>query len=236
VHPTYLISRYPPLTQQPDSTNIIACKPPTCVHRTRPHTLPLPKRGPIYNVPVEILIRIFQLVAPPCTRNGLYDLSKLTHVCRFWREALMNQPRLWSAVFITQKDRRSFVEACLERSHPVTLEVTVVAKSWAKSTRIVHVIRNPSKGCCPTILTPASGTSNLNSSLKPNTLTAFVRWTSNLTTTWYLPRGKHSLCWEAVGFSPQPFPDSSPSHGRTWGRPTPIISSPPHPLFLLYAP
>jgi len=86
------------------------------------------KRGPVYNVPVEILIRISQLVAPPCTRIGLYDLLKLTHVCRFWREALTNQPRLWSTVFITERDRRSFVEACLERSHPVALEVTVEAK------------------------------------------------------------------------------------------------------------
>jgi hypothetical protein len=95
---------------------------------------PLPplKRGPVYNVPVEILIRISQLVAPPCTRLGLYDLSKLTHVCRFWREALMNQPRLWSTVFITQQDRRSFVEACLERSHPVALEVTVEASNLGK--------------------------------------------------------------------------------------------------------
>jgi len=44
----------------------------------------------------------------------------------------MNQPRLWSAVFIKQGDRRSFVEACLERSHPVALEVTVEAKKLSK--------------------------------------------------------------------------------------------------------
>jgi hypothetical protein len=93
---------------------------------------PLPKHGPIHNVPVEILIRIFQFVAPPRTRDGLYELSKLTHVCRFWRKALINQPRLWSAVFITQKDRRTFVEACLERSHPVTLDVTVEAQMVGK--------------------------------------------------------------------------------------------------------
>ena len=44
----------------------------------------------------------------------------------------MNQHRLWSAVFITQEDRRSFVEACLERSHPVALDVTVEAKTLGK--------------------------------------------------------------------------------------------------------
>jgi hypothetical protein len=46
--------------------------------------------------------------------------------------ALINQPRLWSAVFITQQDRRTFVEACLERSHPVTLDVTVEARKLGK--------------------------------------------------------------------------------------------------------
>jgi len=44
----------------------------------------------------------------------------------------MNQPRLWSAVFITQRDRRSFVKACLERSQPINLEVTVEAKKLGK--------------------------------------------------------------------------------------------------------
>ena len=87
------------------------------------------ERPPIHNVPVEILIRIVQFVAPPLhTRDGLYDLSELTHVCQFWRKALIHQPRLWSAVFITQKDHRTFVEACLERSHPVALDVMVEAK------------------------------------------------------------------------------------------------------------
>lgn len=41
--------------------------------------------------------------------------------------ALINQPRVWSTVFVTQRDCRSFVEACLERSHPAPLDVTVDA-------------------------------------------------------------------------------------------------------------
>lgn len=88
---------------------------------------PPQKRGPIYNMPIEILVRIFQLVAPPRIRESSYDLSKLTHVCRFWRMALINQPRVWSAIFITQEDRRSFVEMCVERSYPVALDVTLEA-------------------------------------------------------------------------------------------------------------
>ena len=52
---------------------------------------------------------------------------KLTHVCKFWRNALINQPQAWATVFATQSDRRGFVQMCLQRSYPVSLEVTVDA-------------------------------------------------------------------------------------------------------------
>ena len=46
---------------------------------------------------------------------------------------MLSQPRAWAAVFITGKDRRSLIEMCLERSQPVTLEVTVDAseEGWS---------------------------------------------------------------------------------------------------------
>jgi len=138
----------------------------------------------------------------------IYPQGYQSHVCRFWRIALINQHRLWSAVFITQEDRRSFAEA---RLYPVTLGVMVEAeKNWAKSIRIVH-------GCYPTNLTLASGTSNFNSSLKPSTLTAFVRWTSNLTATGDLSRKEHGSRWEAVDFSLQLFQNRHP-HMEERGR------------------
>ena len=81
--------------------------------------------GLVHKIPVETLLKILQLVAPPHTRAGLYDLSELTHVCRFWRMALINQPRVWSSIFVTFGERRDFVEMCLERSRPAALDVTV---------------------------------------------------------------------------------------------------------------
>ena len=45
---------------------------------------------------------------------------------------LINQPQVWSAIFVTQKDPRSFVEACLERSHPTPLDVTMNAGEVAR--------------------------------------------------------------------------------------------------------
>jgi len=47
--------------------------------------------------------------------------------------ALINQPRVWSAIFITQEDRRSFVEVCLERSYPVALDITMEAGKLART-------------------------------------------------------------------------------------------------------
>ena len=43
-----------------------------------------------HKLPVEILLKILQLVAPPRTRKGMHILSKLTHICQFWRAALIN--------------------------------------------------------------------------------------------------------------------------------------------------
>lgn len=39
----------------------------------------------------------------------------------------MNQPKIWSTIFITQRDHRSFIEMCLKRSYPALLDVTMGA-------------------------------------------------------------------------------------------------------------
>jgi len=46
---------------------------------------------------------------------------------------LINQPRLWATVFITQDDRLSFVEMCLERSQSIPLDVTISVSDVAQS-------------------------------------------------------------------------------------------------------
>ena len=81
-------------------------------------------------IPVEILLKTFRLVASPRTREGVYALLELTHVCRYWRAVLVNQPHLWSTIFATQEDRRGFVEMCLQRSQAVALDVTVDASKF----------------------------------------------------------------------------------------------------------
>ena len=91
-----------------------------------PGTLP-PHERAAHKLSPAILLCILQSISPPRTREGLYHLSKLSHVCRSWRMGLFSQPRAWATIFISNKDCRSFIEMCLERSQPVTLEVVVDA-------------------------------------------------------------------------------------------------------------
>ena len=87
----------------------------------------------IHKIPAEILLKIIRLIIPPRTREGVRGLSKLTHVCRFWRSVFINQPRMWSTIFATQQDSRGFVEMCVERSQATALDVTVDAYLWGRT-------------------------------------------------------------------------------------------------------
>ena len=85
-------------------------------------------RGPIYNIPIEILHKFFNpFTSSPRTRDDVYTILELTHVCHFWRIALNNKPQAWATIYATRADRRGFVEACLEKSRLVLLKVEVDA-------------------------------------------------------------------------------------------------------------
>ena len=74
------------------------------------------------NLPPETLINIFELVAEPRTRESMFEIVKMTHVCQYWRSTLISCPHLWSSVFV-KSDHKDFVTACLERSREVPLAV-----------------------------------------------------------------------------------------------------------------
>jgi len=92
-------------------------------------------RNFIQKMPAEILLKILQLRDPPHTRESMHRLSELTHVCRFWRAVLVNQPRMWSTIFAKREDSRGFVEMCAERSQTTPLDVMVDASGWG----LVHL-------------------------------------------------------------------------------------------------
>ena len=58
----------------------------------------------------------------------MFKIVKMTHVCRYWRSALISCPHLWSAIFV-QKHHKNFVVACLERSRgvPLTVRLDLIA-------------------------------------------------------------------------------------------------------------
>ena len=78
--------------------------------------------SPINKLPPEIIVSISEFVVESRTWKSMFDLVKMTHVCRCWRTTLILFPHLWSAVLV-KNDRKEFVAACLERSQRVPLTV-----------------------------------------------------------------------------------------------------------------
>ena len=78
--------------------------------------------SPINKLPPEIIVSISEFVVESRSWKSMFDLVKMTHVCRCWRTTLIPFPHLWSSVFV-KNDRKEFVTACLERSQRVPLAV-----------------------------------------------------------------------------------------------------------------
>jgi len=67
----------------------------------------------------EILAGISEFVAKPRSRQSMFEIVKMTHVCQYWKSALIS-PHLWSSIFV-KNDHPDFVAACLKRSQEVPL-------------------------------------------------------------------------------------------------------------------
>ena len=76
----------------------------------------------ITKLPPETLTNISEFVAEPRTRESVFEIVKMTHVCRYWRSTLISRPHLWSSIFV-KIDHTDFVAACLERSRGAPLTV-----------------------------------------------------------------------------------------------------------------
>ena len=80
----------------------------------------------MHKLPPEIVITISEFVAEPWTWESVLELVKMTHICRYWRTALISFPHLWSSVLV-KNDRKEFA-ACLKRSQQVSLAVCLDMK------------------------------------------------------------------------------------------------------------
>ncbi|EAU84958.1 hypothetical protein CC1G_04054 [Coprinopsis cinerea okayama7 len=80
---------------------------------------------PIFQLPNEVLQRIFQNIRAACEPADYGPIISVTLVCRHWRDVATNQRELWSHI---TDDPRDFVPILLERS---------------KSSRLTVGLRNP---------------------------------------------------------------------------------------------
>jgi len=81
----------------------------------------------IGRLPPETLVDISEFVAEPRTRESMFEIVKMTHICRYWRATLTSYPQLWSSIFV-KNDHKDFVAACLERSRGIPLTVRLDLK------------------------------------------------------------------------------------------------------------
>jgi hypothetical protein len=81
----------------------------------------------INKLPPETIITVSEFVAEPRTRESMFEIVKMTHICQYWRSTLISCPHLWSSIFV-KNDRKDFVAACLERSRELPLTVCLDLK------------------------------------------------------------------------------------------------------------
>ena len=78
----------------------------------------------IGELPPETVVTIVEFVMGQRTRESMFELVKMTHVCQHWRSVLISCPSLWTSIFV-KSDPKQFITACLERSQKLPLTVWV---------------------------------------------------------------------------------------------------------------
>jgi len=82
----------------------------------------------ISKLPPETLLKISEFIVNPRTRESVFEIVKMTHICQYWRTTLISYPHLWSSIFV-KNDHKDFVAACLERSQEAPLTVRLDLKN-----------------------------------------------------------------------------------------------------------
>jgi len=80
---------------------------------------------PTHRLPPELLTRIFDLVVDHGSEEYPKQIIPLTHVCQYWRTAIMSHPGIWSTLRMKPGDP-NIISEWLARSKKVTL--TVIAE------------------------------------------------------------------------------------------------------------
>ena len=70
---------------------------------------------PVNRLPHEVLSHIFELACSPPSAATMALKAALTHVCRYWRGAMLSYPKIWTSIF-ARRDTVDFFSECLLRS------------------------------------------------------------------------------------------------------------------------
>jgi len=107
---------------------------------------------PISRLPSEIFLRICELACPRTTLRSVLDMIALTHVCRYWRDALLSHPIIWSNIYVCRDSSESLVTTMLQRSHGAPLTVNIQYYN-DRNTRVLCFCSHQSAwedgDCCP---------------------------------------------------------------------------------------
>lgn len=89
-------------------------------------------------LPVEMLSRIFSAFAKDSSTNSslLRDVIRLSHVCRHWRQIVLNMPVLWASFDIDgvgKHEVRHVISELLQRSQRAPIRLSIDVSSWMEA-------------------------------------------------------------------------------------------------------
>ena len=76
----------------------------------------------MHRLPPELLTRIFDLSVHPDSKEYTKQLVALTHVCQYWRSAILSYPRMWSTIHM-KPGNPALISECLARSQKASLTI-----------------------------------------------------------------------------------------------------------------
>jgi len=79
---------------------------------------------PVNGLPPEVLSHIFELACSPPSAAAMTILVTLTHICRYWRVALLSNPKFWTNIFV-RRDTVDFFAECLLRSRTLPIHLNL---------------------------------------------------------------------------------------------------------------
>jgi hypothetical protein len=97
------------------------------------------------NLPPEILLDMFSYLAadrPNAARTHSRTNFAFTHVCKYWREVALAEPRLWTRIYVTSPIREC-VDVMIARSQDLPLVAALIGRGVYAHPRGVYKLSDP---------------------------------------------------------------------------------------------